>query len=165
MSVLHSSRLAANCVGRESWGSFGEKFAEMHRRATLIAIFTEYCQQKPIHMHLTARPEGRASAHCTLTRQMLEVGPPSVGRQSNQAGKERTLQRKAIITRRNDALINLLLNVVDLWSSLPCRSASDLPVGCAVYLTQFDTNSPLSFFVVFFSLPSLCSQVCEQLYA
>ena len=37
-------------------------------------------EQKPIHTHLTARPEGRASAHCTLTRQMLEVGPPSVGR-------------------------------------------------------------------------------------
>lgn len=36
---LRSSRVAESCAGDDSGGSLGEKFAERHRSAALIAIF------------------------------------------------------------------------------------------------------------------------------
>lgn len=70
--LLHSSRVAATWAADESWGSLGEKFAERHRSAVLIAIFTQ-CVSAPLIQCTDTWPRERASSGGGVGEVLKEV--------------------------------------------------------------------------------------------
>lgn len=78
--AFHKSRFADICTGRESWSSTVEKFAERHRNATLIAIFTVLAEMITHAIDWVERAQSpfarsRHEIEADFQQDFVEVGP------------------------------------------------------------------------------------------